>query len=302
MATSATFEALQGRRAPDRFVAAVHHLPHLPVPAIGAFVAVAVLFSVVTRGPQTSFDAAPVSSAPFGEVWIGTRTTAANLASFDAPTTAMFLGGSTSFGLGGWGSAAPAVAWASEARFADDLLHGRIPDDVRVVMYDPEAWDATPINEQMDPVSAMQRFESLARTHGYVVVITPHPNLVAAAGAACAAGAGEAIEHAFLRCEIEAEAARYADVVEVQAQYLEADPGAYHRFVAAAAAQARDANPGVLVLSGLSTNFASDPSTLYVAWRSVLGTVNGHYLNVPHGRRPETALAFLRLVAAEADA
>ena len=72
--------------------------------------------------------------------------------------------------------------------------------------------------------------------------------------------------------------------------------------ITAAAKQARDANPGVLVLSGLSTNFASDPSTLYAACRSVLGTVNGHYLNVPHGRRPETALAFLRLVTADAEA
>jgi hypothetical protein len=302
MATSASFEALQGRRAPHPLIAAIHHLPHVEAPAIGALVAFAVLFSVVTRGPQGSFDGVPARAAPFGEVWIGTRTTAANLASLDAPTTSTFLGGSTSFGLGGWGSAAPAVAWASEARFADDLLHGRIPADVRVVMYDPEAWGATPVNEQMDPARAMQRFESLARTHGYVVVITPHPSLVTVAGAACAAGPGEAIERAFLRCRIEAEAARYADVVEVQAQYLEAEPEAYRSFVSAAARQARGANPGVLVISGLSTTYAQDPSTLYTAWRSVLGTVDGHYLNVPHGRRPETALAFLRLVMTEAEA
>jgi len=298
MATSASLEALRGRRTADAFAAPVHHLPHLEVPAVGAIIASAVLFAVVTRVPGASSDPPTVQAAPYGEVWIGTRTTAANLASLDAPTTATFLGGSTSFGLGGWGSAAPAVAWASEARFADDLAQGRIPQGVRVVMYDPEAWDATPVDEQMDPEEAMQRFESLARTHGYVVMITPHPSLVTVAGARCGAEPGEAIDHAFLRCRIEADAARYADVVEVQAQYLEADAEAYHRFVAAAARQARAADPGVLVVSGLSTNFAPDPSTLYAAWRSVLGTVDGHYLNVPHGRLPETALAFLRLVVA----
>ena len=298
MATNASFEALRGRREPHPLIASLHRLPHLEVPAFSAVIALAVLFTVVTRSPQTSFDPAPVHAAPFGEVWIATRTTATNLASLDAPTSMTFLGGSTSFGLGGWGSAAPAVAWASEARFADDLLAGRVPSDVRVVMYDPEAWAATPVDEQADPVASMRAFGHLARSHGYLAVITPHPNLATVHDAACGARPGEALEDAFLRCGIEGEAARYADVVEVQAQSLEGDPATYRRFVTAAAAQARAANPGVLVLSGLSTNYASDPSTLYDAWRSVLGTVDGHYLNVPHGRRPEIAIAFLRLVNA----
>src|SRR5262249_8039797 len=139
-----------------------------------------------------------------------------------------------------------------------------------------------------------------ARTHGYVVMITPHPSLVTVAGAACGAEPGEALDRAFVRCGIEADAGRYADVVEVQGQDLEADPDAYRGFGATCARQARAPNPGVLVLSGLSTNFASDPSTLYEAWRSVLGMVDGHYLNVPHGQRPDTALAFLRLVSVSA--
>jgi hypothetical protein len=68
--------------------------------------------------------------------------------------------------------------------------------------------------------------------------------------------------------------------------------------VRAAAEQARAANPGVLVLSGLSTNFTSDPSVLFAAWESMLGIVDGHYENVPHGRRPATAVGFLQKVAA----
>jgi hypothetical protein len=56
-----------------------------------------------------------------------------------------------------------------------------------------------------------------------------------------------------------------------------------------------------------ATNFTSDPSVPFAARESVLGIVHGHYLNVPHGRRPGTAwvpaeggsrrvITFLRLV------
>jgi hypothetical protein len=49
-----------------------------------------------------------------------------------------------------------------------------------------------------------------------------------------------------------------------------------------------------------ATNFTSDPSVPFAARESVLGIVHGHYLNVPHGRRPETAVGFLQQVAAVA--
>jgi hypothetical protein len=115
-------------------------------------------------------------------------------------------------------------------------------------------------------------------------------------GAVCGVLGGESLESAYLRCGIQAMAARAADIVEVQAQYLETDPGAYAGFVAAAAAQARQANPNVLVLSGISTSFTEDPDVLMAAWRSVHGVVDGHYLNVPQGLRPSIAVAFARSV------
>lgn len=192
----------------------------------------------------------------------------------------------------------PALAWASEAAFASDVANGRVPDGVRAVMYDPETWSATPVAEQQDPEAAMRAFAALARRHGYVVVITPHPGLVAAPGAGCSARPTETQQEAFLRCDLEGSAARYADVVEVQAQSLEADVGAYRAFVSKAARQARASNPGVLVISGLSTNFAMEPSTLFDAWQSVSDVVDGHYLNVPHGRRPRVAVGFLQSVIA----
>jgi hypothetical protein len=115
----------------------------------------------------------------------------------------VFLGSSTSFALGGWGSSAPAVSWASEEAFEADLEAGRISPEVRVVMYDPEIWDATPLLERLDPAAAMRSFGLLARKHGYLVVITSHPNLVTVPNAACTAEDGESLEDAFLRCGIE---------------------------------------------------------------------------------------------------
>lgn len=303
MSPSANSSGIGGVGTPGRArswfstIGLMRHRRHLRLPAVSALMAATALLGLVQRTGETPVLGASTMprSTPFGEVWIGTKTTAETLSRLDASTTAVFLGGPTSFALGGWGSAAPALAWASEAAFEADLAAGRVPPDVRVVMYDPEKWTATPEEERADPAAAMRAFGTLARMHGYMVVITPHPNLVTVQDAACTVREGETMEAAFLRCRIQGHAAEAADVVEVQAQYLEGDPIVYRRFVGAAARQARDANPGVLVLSGLSTNFATEPAVLLRAWRSVIGVVDGHYLNVPHGRRAEMAIAFLRL-------
>jgi hypothetical protein len=166
------------------------------------------------------------------------------------------------------------------------------------VLYDPEGWLATPPMERRSPILAMLAFGALARAKGYLPVITPHPSLMQVHGATCAEMAGETIEAAYLRCGIQAAAARAADIVEVQAQFLETDPDAYERFVSDAAAQARLANPGVQVISGISTSFTEDPQVLFTAWRSVRGVVDGHYLNVPNGLRPTVAIALARDVLA----
>jgi hypothetical protein len=234
---------------------------------------------------------------PFGELWIGTANTAEVLARIDPEVSHLFLGGRGSVMLGGPAGTETAMAWASEAAFAADLAAGRIPQTVRVVLYDPEGWDATPLSERRDPATAMRAFGELARSNGFVAVITPHPSLVAVPGGACVIAEGESTEAAYLRCGIQAAAARYADVVEVQGQYLETDVAAYRGFVSAAAQQARTANPAVTVLSGISTNFTDDPAVLYTAWRSVLDVVDGHYLNVPDGFRSHVAAEFLRMVA-----
>lgn len=230
------------------------------------------------------------------EIWIGTATTRGTLARIDPDAAAALLGAPRSITLGAPVGSPTALSWSSERRFARDVADGTIPAGVRIVLYDPEGWLATPPAERRAPVPAMLAFGALARANGYLPVITPHPSLMQVHGATCGQLTGETLEAAYLRCGIQAASARAADIVEVQAQFLETDPGAYERFVAAAAVQARLANPGVQVISGISTTFTEDPQVLYAAWRSVRGVVDGHYLNVPNGARPAVAVAFARAV------
>ncbi len=235
---------------------------------------------------------------PLGQVWMATPNTVHFIQADDARVAQLFFGRPSSYVLsGGWGSATPALAWASASRFEVAVAQGQVPADVHTVMYDPEAWSATPIWERRHPVAAMALFSETAREAGYRVALTPHPSLVEVAGAACMRRSGESVAAAFLRCRIIARAARFGDVVEIQAQYLESDPVAYRALVVAAADQARAANAEVAVLAGLSTRFAADAQVLMNAWDAVNDVVDGHYMAVPEGINPEIAAGFLRSLA-----
>jgi hypothetical protein len=235
---------------------------------------------------------------PSSQIWIGTVTTRGTLARIDPDASDGLLGAPRAITLGEPIGAPVALSWSSERRFARDLADRTIPASVRTVLYDPEGWLATPPAERRAPIPAMLAFGALARANGYLPVITPHPSLMAVHGAVCGAIVGESLEAAYLRCGIQAAAARAADIVEVQAQFLETDVEAYAGFVTDAAAQARQANPDVLVVAGISTTFTDDPQVLLAAWRSVRGVVDGHYLNVPQGVRADVAVAFARAVLA----
>jgi hypothetical protein len=254
-----------------------------------------VLIAVAVAVPMT---VRSIPGPPDGQTWVATLATIRRLHDQDDAVVAQFFERPTSFALGGYNDAVPGASWASEAQFEADLAAGAIPAGTRAVMYDPERWADTPVVEQRDPVTAIRAFAAAARAAGYQVIVTPHPNLVGVPRAVCGPHKTESLEDAFLRCGITAAAARVADVVEVQAQYLEADPTRYADVVGGAVEQARAANPAALVISGLSTRFASTPQTLVDAWMAVRGIVDGHYMAVPEGIRPEVATEFLRQIGA----
>lgn len=227
------------------------------------------------------------------------RSTIAAIAAVDSRIASTIFENAPAIALGGWPGSVHGRAWASFTSFEDDVKAARIATEVRAVMYDPEGWAATPIEERRDPVTHVHRFVSLAHDRGYFAIVTPHPNLVELPEASFARAATETREDAYLRSGIAEEAARHADAFEIQAQRLQNDPGAYRDFVSRTAAQARAANPGVVVLSGLSTHpgYAATPQMLYAAWTSVNDVVDGHYLSLAKGRLPRVAAGFLRMTA-----
>ena len=158
--------------------------------------------------------------------------------------------------------------FASSFAYASfDIFRGvaRFPSAVRhldAVMYDPEAWTATPLDEQRDPQGAFRRFASLSRRYIPTLIITPHPNLMTVPGSVCHAEGVETVYEAFIRCRVMAAAARSADIVEIQAQQLQGDPDAYRAFVVEATAQARAAEPSVRVIAGLTTANATSSQML----------------------------------------
>jgi len=85
---------------------------------------------------------------------------------------------------------------------------------------------------------------------------------------------------------IAGDAARYADVIDIQAQGSETNTAAFAAFVTAAAAQARAANPHVIVLAGISTNPTGhqvSAAQMRAAITATAGTVDGYWLNIPAG-------------------
>ena len=89
----------------------------------------------------------------------------------------------------------------------------------------------------------------------------------------------------YLRENLAGRTARWADVLDVQAQAQELHPWRFRRLVTVAISQARAANPRIQVIVGLSTSARIGEVTGWLLWRAWLaargaGAV-GVWLNVP---------------------
>src|SRR5207344_3453941 len=93
-----------------------------------------------------------------GQRWVVMPGTIRAIAAVDDSVATRVFGSSDAVALGGWPGATTGKAWGSYAQFADDVASGAIPDDVRVAMYDPESWDATPLAERLDPHGSIEAF------------------------------------------------------------------------------------------------------------------------------------------------
>jgi hypothetical protein len=229
-------------------------------------------------------------------LWVTVKGTMDAVARHDPEVAKALFESEHAVALKGREGAISGLSWASVAEFERDL--DTIPDTVKVVMYDPEKWKQTPLEEQRKPVPAMQRFGRLAKARGYTTIITPHPGLTSVEHSAFRRRDDESEEDAYVRSGLTQAAARAADIIETQAQRLQNRPDEYRRVVAATAERAREANHDVWVLSGLATQpgHPATPEILLEAWASVRDVVDGHYLSLSNMKRVEVMARFLRLV------
>lgn len=242
----------------------------------------------------------PASTASL--IWASDASSIQNIQTIDAQTTQLVFDQPHNYISGpslGW-QATTVRAYASAAAFMSDMAQGSIPAGTTTVLYDPELWAATPVNEQQQPSVYMAQFAQQAKAQGYSSIITPALNLMNVAGAECAAQAGEAVEDAFIRCDVAGKAA-VANVVDIQWQRLESDPTRYANYAATSVGQAKAVNPQVIFLAQLTTRtFAtqSSPTTgclMYAAYLAARTSVQGFWFHVDPNNG-QIGIDFLKLV------
>jgi hypothetical protein len=146
-------------------------------------------------------------------------------------------------------------------------------------LYDLENWSFSPLIQQENPASYQQIAAQEAQTAGLTAIESPALDLLSVDGKGA-----EPYWKQYLQDGFAADAARYSNVYEIQAQSLELSPSKYISFVTEAAEQARAANPHVEIIAGLSTYSANGSVTgaeLYQDAMGVASSVNGFWLNIP---------------------
>jgi hypothetical protein len=257
-----------------------------------------------SSAPGTQATAAP---APGGrEVWV--FTSAALRSVLATPAAAARLRTGDVFELVTPGArratgitTVPTQVFTSSAALVQAVDGGQLPADVRAVLFDPEAWPFTPAADQSDPATATARAAAAAHAHGLYFIASPALSLVTARTPAPTGPRWQA----FLALGLAGAVAPHVDAIDLQAQSLLRDPATYQAFVIQAAAQARAANSGVVVLAGVSTNPTGAPlasGDVPAAMRSVRSVVSGWWMNIPSPgpkcpgcspRRPDYAVAAL---------
>lgn len=157
----------------------------------------------------------------------------------------------------------PTETFTSESDLASTLKSNTIDPSTKAILYDNEDWQLTPAKEQSNPVLYYKKAAALVHSRGYIFVGTPvsktHPNITV-------------------------EIAPYVDVLDIQSQYDQAVAATYSSHVTPLAKAASQANPSVIILSGLSTNPSAGiptPQQLIDDAHAVWGAVKGYWLNIP---------------------
>ena len=194
----------------------------------------------------------------------------------------------------------------SLSEIEDALATGALGPEIKGVMYDQEKWRFTPEEEQRNPGPYLKKAADLVHARGLLFLTAPAVNLV---NIIEPGARGDRMGEAYLRLGLAADAARNADVFDIQAQRFEGDTKTYESFVRQAAAQARQANPKVIVLAGISTEPIGRSVTADDILQAISATrdaVDGYWFNIPKPSeyspiakafRPDLAAEVLRRLA-----
>jgi len=231
--------------------------------------------------------AAAASAATTTPGWLMGAGTLAGINAADPALTAAVLNTPATYGAGSsltgnpiqpGLAATPVLDYTSYAQFASDIANSRISFPYQWVMYDPEKWAQTPLNEQQNPDQYMTLFGQLAHVHGLKVIMAPALDLGYVPGAVTPRLPGETIGHWYLRANIATAAAASGNIVNVQTESLTTSLPAYDTLFNGAAAQARAANPAVQVFTEVST-VNGTATQMTAAAESV--SPDGYYLAAP---------------------
>ena len=202
----------------------------------------------------------------------------------------------------------PTQVFTSFETLRQAFANNQIGPSTKAIVYDNEAWEFTPPNEQANPAIYEKRAAELVHDHSLTFICTPAVDLLKVLDPDTHE---DDMYTQYLTLGIAADAARYSDIYEIQAQGSEINTDEFSQFVTSATQQARQANPNVIVLAGLSTGPSGKIATadeLYDAATSVLDVVEGFWLNIPSkgqhcpsctNPKPEVAVRFLQSLAVD---
>ena len=235
--------------------------------------------------------------------WAMTAGNVQRMSLQDAATTSHFFDTPASYGIGGslvktpvqaGYDTTPVLSYTSYDEFSSDIHSGNITYPYKWVMYDPENWASTPVNEQQDPVRYMRLFGQLAHANGLKVIQAPSRDIAYVVGAVFPRTPGETADHWYVRANIAGAAAGAGDIYVLQDEGNIDDLAEYASLYNSTAPQARAANPGVKVYSEVSTSNGT-PAEMATAAKSI--HPDGFYVAAP-GAIPQAVQFFQQMKTA----
>ena len=263
----------------------------------------AVLAATVAAGAAAATFGTATASAATTSNWVMTGWNIHQLDQLSPAIASHFFNSPSSYATGPNTATSPVsdgfatsgvLVYNSYAQFASDIANHAIAPTYTWVMYDPEYWAATPLNEQQNPALYMEQFGQLAHANGLKVIEAPGRDLALVPGAACPQVRGENLDHWFLRCNIPGAAASSADIVVVQDQVNTTNVAEFDYLYSNTRAEAQAANPAVLTDAEVSTTYGT-ASQMATAAKSA--GADGIYINATTSALGKTK-SFLRLMQA----